>query len=110
MKEYEVDLLRSLLENQLALLESRNIYMGIGPCADENEFASRMTEAYAKAAENERAARLAAEIRQALDQMRNARYGRCKDCGEDIGWARLQARPMAQCCVDCQEERERCAA
>lgn len=31
----------------------------------------------------------------------------CKECGDEIGEARLQARPYAEFCITCQEERER---
>ena len=33
-------------------------------------------------------------------------YGSCLDCGELIGWARLQAMPFAVRCRQCQESRE----
>jgi RNA polymerase-binding transcription factor DksA len=33
-------------------------------------------------------------------------YGRCVDCGEPIGWQRLQAVPAAARCVACQSKVE----
>jgi DnaK suppressor protein len=34
-------------------------------------------------------------------------YGACEDCGEPIGYARLQAHPAASRCVRCQEGAEK---
>ena len=34
-------------------------------------------------------------------------YGLCEDCGEPIGFARLDAQPAASRCVRCQEQSER---
>ncbi len=46
------------------------------------------------------------DIRQALAQMDGGKYGICELCGEDIGIARLRARPSAGFCVSCQEMME----
>lgn len=34
-------------------------------------------------------------------------YGLCEDCGDPIGFARLDAQPAASRCVRCQEQSER---
>jgi DnaK suppressor protein len=34
-------------------------------------------------------------------------YGACEDCGDPIGFARLEAHPAASRCVRCQEEAEK---
>ena len=34
-------------------------------------------------------------------------YGLCEDCGEEIGYARLEAQPAASRCVRCQETSEK---
>ena len=34
-------------------------------------------------------------------------YGLCEDCGESIGFARLEAQPSASRCVRCQEQVEK---
>lgn len=38
----------------------------------------------------------------ALDRIRDNSYGRCVDCGRQIPEGRLEARPDAARCVDCQ--------
>jgi len=46
------------------------------------------------------------KINQALDKIDQGIFGECVDCGEDIGLKRMQARPMAQLCIDCKSEQE----
>jgi RNA polymerase-binding protein DksA len=45
-------------------------------------------------------------IRQALQRIREGRYGLCIDCGTTIPAARLQANPLALRCLVCQEKWE----
>ena len=50
------------------------------------------------------------EVRDALRQMQAGTYGICSSCGGEIPEARLQARPEATRCIDCQLEFERLCA
>lgn len=45
----------------------------------------------------------------ALRAMEKGRYGICERCGEPIDPARLEVRPDATLCLDCQREVERIA-
>ncbi len=50
------------------------------------------------------------KIRQTLDRIDNGDFGVCEECGEEIGLARLKARPVATLCIRCksaQEEEEK---
>ena len=47
-----------------------------------------------------------AEVEAALARMPDGTYGTCSDCGEPIGWPRLNAQPTAQRCIRCQEKLE----
>jgi DnaK suppressor protein len=47
------------------------------------------------------------KIEQALTRIGSRNYGRCKDCGGWIGWARLEVMPAAVRCRKCQEELEK---
>jgi len=47
------------------------------------------------------------DIEAALQRIRNGEYGVCVDCGEDVGFGRLQAYPTAKRCIVCQELREK---
>ncbi len=42
------------------------------------------------------------EIRAALGRVEDGQYGVCMDCGEEIGFDRLEAYPMAKRCFDCK--------
>ena len=42
----------------------------------------------------------------ALAKIKDGTYGECESCGEQIGVARLTARPVAQLCIDCKTEQE----
>jgi DnaK suppressor protein len=45
-------------------------------------------------------------LAEALEQVREGRYGLCQACGCRIPRRRLQALPTATLCVTCQEQRE----
>lgn len=46
------------------------------------------------------------EVEAALNRIADGSYGTCSDCGEPIGWPRLNAQPTADRCIACQEKRE----
>ena len=46
------------------------------------------------------------KIDAALQKMEDGTYGECESCGEQIAFARLMARPVAQLCIDCKTEQE----
>ena len=45
-------------------------------------------------------------IQAALARMESGTYGYCVDCGESIGFQRLQAYPSANRCLQCQSKAE----
>ena len=47
------------------------------------------------------------EIEEARTRIREGEYGTCADCGEEIVFERLQARPAASRCIYCQRQHER---
>lgn len=46
------------------------------------------------------------EVIDALSRLDEGTYGLCKLCGKEISRPRLQARPMATLCIECQEKSE----
>ena len=46
------------------------------------------------------------QVRQAIDRARAGQYGVCANCGKPIGKERMQARPEATLCVECQTRHE----
>jgi DnaK suppressor protein len=47
------------------------------------------------------------KIDAALDKIEDGSFGTCESCGEDIGIKRLEARPVAELCIDCKSEQEK---
>jgi len=45
-------------------------------------------------------------VRRALARIDAGSYGKCVDCGRDLPDERLEARPEAERCVDCQQKLE----
>ena len=45
-------------------------------------------------------------IDEALDRLDNNEYGKCLDCGAEIGEARLKVKPYAMYCIKCKAIRE----
>jgi len=54
----------------------------------------------------DRERKLIKKIRQALDRIDDGSFGVCDDCGEEIGEARLRARPVTTLCINCKTEQE----
>jgi RNA polymerase-binding protein DksA len=48
-----------------------------------------------------------AQIDAALKRIDDGTYGTCTNCGKPIAEERLEARPWASLCIDCQREAER---
>jgi DnaK suppressor protein len=47
------------------------------------------------------------KIDSALEKIADGEYGACESCGEEIGLKRLEARPVAQLCIDCKSQQEK---
>jgi DnaK suppressor protein len=47
------------------------------------------------------------KVDEALLRIEEGTFGECEDCGTDIEFRRLEARPTATLCVSCKEEEER---
>jgi DnaK suppressor protein len=49
----------------------------------------------------------AKKLHKALDKITKSEYGECEECGCDIKFERLLARPTAELCIECKDESER---
>lgn len=54
----------------------------------------------------ERERGLIVKIIQALRKIEDGVYGECESCGEEISLKRIEARPVAELCIDCKAEQE----
>lgn len=55
----------------------------------------------------DRERKLIMKIREALERIDEGTFGICEHCEEEIGEARLKARPVTTLCIECKTEQER---
>ncbi len=55
----------------------------------------------------DRERKLIMKIREAMERLDEGEFGICESCEEEIGDARLLARPVTTLCIDCKTEQER---
>lgn len=46
-------------------------------------------------------------VKRAIAKLDDGSYGECEECGNPIGFSRLQARPDARLCITCQTRAEK---
>ena len=51
-------------------------------------------------------AKILQAIEEALERLDSGAYGLCRDCGEDIAAARLNAIPWTRVCIGCKEKQK----
>lgn len=54
----------------------------------------------------EREGNLIRKIEDALSRLEDGTFGICEDCGGEISWGRLQARPITTLCIKCKDKQE----
>jgi DnaK suppressor protein len=75
----------------------------------DNHLADTATETYDRELDytlEENSEHVLSEIDAALRRIDDGSYGRCTNCGRQIPEERLEARPYATLCIDCQRQRE----
>ena len=75
----------------------------------DNHLADTATETYDRELDytlEENSEHVLAEIEAALQRIEDGTYGQCTNCGRQIPAERLEARPYATLCIDCQRQRE----
>jgi DnaK suppressor protein len=85
-------------------------------CRPEESFADPADRASLESDRNfllrmrDRERKLLSKINEAFSRIGDGSYGKCEDCGGEIGFERLKARPVTTLCIRCksaQEARER---
>jgi DnaK suppressor protein len=117
MRTRELNLFRRLLEerkrNLVAEAERALGSMNQGPeeaFADPTDRATHESDRNLSLRFRDRDRKLLSKIDEAFARLETGAYGRCDECGNDIGLARLKARPVTTLCISCksaQEARER---
>jgi len=54
----------------------------------------------------DRERRLISKIKEALSRLELGTFGICEECGEDISYKRLKARPVTTRCISCKQKQE----
>jgi DnaK suppressor protein len=78
--------------------------------ADPSDRASMETDRNFLLRIRDRERKLITKIDRTLEKIEEGKFGLCEECGEDIEFKRLEARPVATLCVECktlQEEEEK---
>ena len=106
-------LVRQLKQKQTDLeSQLEHSKQGTGPVTLDQQSVGRVSRMDAiqqqqmNVANHEQAALLLKDISSALIRIDSHDYGYCQECGEPVGFARLQAQPQAPLCLACQSERE----
>lgn len=83
-----------------------NLRREVRDVGDEAERATRETENSLELRTRDRYRKLINKIDKAMIRLDEGEYGYCEETGEEIGLARLEARPIATLCLDAQERWE----
>jgi DnaK suppressor protein len=54
----------------------------------------------------DRERKLIKKVQEALNRIDEGEFGECEECGEQIGYARLKARPVTTLCIKCKSKQE----
>jgi DnaK suppressor protein len=92
-----------IAESQVTIENLRDEVRDVG---DEAERASRETENSVELRTRDRYRKLLSKIDKAVRRIEDGVYGYCEETDEEIGLARLDARPIATMCLDAQERWE----
>jgi|SRR5215469_10327878 len=117
MKQRDVTLFRTLLQaRRQEILDETDRAVGSMNGNERINYADPADRAALESDRNfllrlrDRDRKLLSKIDEALARLEDGSYGRCEECGGQIGIERLKARPVTTLCIDCkasQEEREK---
>ena len=114
MRKRDLDKFRKLLVAQRELLIENarralagDIHLDPDDFPDEMDAASSEINLAFLGRLRERERGLITKIDQALAKIESNEFGLCESCGEEVGIKRLEARPVAELCIDCKSEQER---
>jgi len=94
-----------LMENAQKTL-SGDIHLDPDDFPDEIDVASSEMNLAFQGRLRERERGLINKIEQALQKITDGVFGECNSCGEQISPKRIEARPVAELCIDCKAEQE----
>jgi DnaK suppressor protein len=112
MKKKDIQYFKELLDERLEELLSQADNTVSGMTDQRENFPDPTDRATLEADRNfmlrirDREHKLIKKIKKALDRIEDGTFGICDNCGEDISFARLKARPVTTQCIDCKTKQE----
>jgi len=116
MRQRELTMFRKLLNERRQELISEAAHTVGGMGEDREMFPDPTDRAALEGTRNltlrirDRERKLITKIDEALARIDDGSYGKCEECGEEIGVERMKARPVTTLCIQCkaaQEEAEK---
>ena len=114
MRKKDVDKFKKMLEERRHSIvqvaeTTREEGMGVeqADLADEVDLATSETGHSLNMRLRDRELILLKKIDKTLKKISDGEFGICTRCGEKIGLKRLEARPVAEMCINCKEELEK---
>jgi len=113
MEEGKIEFFRSMLQEEMrVLLEEAGktvseMTSDTTNFPDPNDRATQESDRSFELRIRDRERKLINKIREALERIEEGNFGICEMCEEEIGEARLKARPVTTLCIDCKMEQER---
>lgn len=105
---------RDRIQADLDVLDAEIAVLGIGQQAEGSGAGNHLADDATDIAEQERDLALIGglqermrEVERALERLEGGTYGVCERCGQTIPAERLEVRPFATLCVDCQSQVDR---
>ena len=105
---------RERIQGDLDTLDAEIAVLGVGQQAEGSGAGNHLADDATDIAEQERDLALIGtlqermrEVDRALEHLEAGTYGICEHCGEPIPVERLDVRPFATSCVDCQSQADR---
>jgi DnaK suppressor protein len=105
-KKILTDMREQLLRNAERALQG-DVHLDPDDFPDELDTASSEANLAFTGRLRERERGLLAKIDAALQKIEDGVYGQCEMCEEEIDVKRLEARPVAELCIDCKAEQEK---
>jgi RNA polymerase-binding transcription factor len=113
MRQRELNFFRRLLElRRRDILQEAERALGTmnskleEACADPADRATLESDRNFVLRMRDRERKLLSKINEAFARIEEGNYGRCEECGGEIGIQRLKARPVTTLCIDCKSEQE----
>ncbi|HKI97929.1 MAG TPA: RNA polymerase-binding protein DksA [bacterium] len=112
MNQQQIEIIRAKLHDMLAELETEvsttidGMRKGSGAFPDPTDRATMESDRNLTLRIRDRERKLRNKIEEALARLDEGTFGICEVCEGDIGYKRLEARPVTTLCINCKSEQE----